>query len=411
MSESFETLLEKYANLIVHVGLNIQPGQRLIIRAPIEAAALVRAVVAYAYRAGSPYVEVFYGDEALILARYQYAPRDSFEEYPMWRIKGMEELMRGGAASLSVYAEDPDLLKDQDPELIRIVQTSAMKHSHTVKELITADKVAWSVVSMPVPAWAARVFPDLPAEEQMARLWQAIFETTRVNTPDPVAAWQEHIAELTARCDYLNNKRYTALTYRGPGTELRVGLPDAHVWQGGAAKLENGVSFAPNMPTEEIFTLPHKDRVDGVVSASLPLSYAGKLIKDFQLTFQDGKVVAHSAAQGQEVLGQILDTDAGSRRLGEVALVPASSPVAKSGLLFYNTLFDENAASHLALGQAYQTSLAGGDRLSPEEFARAGGNASMIHEDFMIGSAQMDVDGVNQDGNTEPLMRNGEWVF
>jgi aminopeptidase len=267
------------------------------------------------------------------------------------------------------------------------------------------------IITAPVDGWTEKVFPDLSLEDGKARFWDTIFDICRVKEPDPVAAWREHVDGLVARCDYLNRKQYTALEIAGPGTDLIVGLPGGHVWRGGSLTTQGGITHIPNLPTEEIFTLPHKDRVEGVVTATKPLSYGGTLIEGFSLSFCDGQVVEMEAEKGEESLQQLLETDEGVRRLAEVALVPHSSPISQSGLLFYNTLIDENASSHIALGRAFKFSIENGEGLSDAEFAALGGNNSLIHVDFMIGSGEMDVDGVTDGGAVEPVMRAGEWTF
>ncbi len=411
MITAFEETLEKYAEIIVRVGLNLQAGQRLLIQAPIESALLVRRVAALAYDQGVRLVDVHWGDDQLTLARFQHAPRDSFDEFPEWRAQAAEEVFKNGGAYLSLYAEDPDLLKDQDPALVSQAQKTTMQHMLPAVSRLMHNATNWLVVSMPIPSWAAKVFPGLPEAEQMEKLWQAIFRVCRLEQPDPVDAWKRHVVELGARSQYLTRKQYSALHITGPGTDLEVGLPSGHLWLGGQITSGNGIDFIPNVPTEEVFTMPHKDRVAGVVRASRPLSYAGRLIEDFQLTFQDGKVVDFQAAKGEQVLRQLLETDEGARRLGEVALVPYSSPISQSGILFYNTLFDENAASHLALGKAYSFTMQGGEEMPDEAFAEAGGNHSLVHVDFMSGTAETNVDGLLEDGTAEALMRQGEWAF
>ena len=244
----------------------------------------------------------------------------------------------------------------------------------------------------------------------MTALWSAIERLCRLDRPDPIAAWETHLAGLAARTDHLNAKRYTALRYSGPGTALTIGLPDGHVWVGGRSTSAAGVRFAPNLPTEEVFTMPHKDRVDGTVRSTKPLSYGGTLIEGFSLTFAEGRVVDVTAEKGEDVLRRLVKMDGGAARLGEVALVPHNSPVAQTGVLFYNTLFDENAASHVALGAAYKFTLRGGELMDDEEFERVGGNRSATHVDFMIGSPELDVDGVLAAGGSEPVMRRGDWV-
>jgi aminopeptidase len=411
MALSFEHMLAKYAELTVHVGLGIRPGQRLIIRAPIEAAPFVRLVSTCAYKAGCRYVDVQWFDDSIELIRYQHAPRDSFEEYPVYRTNGRLEYARNGDASLSVYAEDPDLLKDQDPELIATAMRTARKHGKPILELLQRNAYNWCVVSIPIPSWSSKVFPDIPPQEAEAKLWEAIYKVCRLDTPDPVASWKSHITELSARSHFLTNRQYHALKIKGPGTDLTIGLPTDHIWISGQDKDVNGTVFTPNLPTEETATTPHKDKVDGFVSATKPLSYAGSLIEGFSLTFERGVVTNFQAKKGERLLGTLLETDEGARRLGEVALVPNSSPISQLGILFYNVLFDENAACHLALGSAYRSALKQGVDMSNEEFFAAGGNDSQIHEDFMVGSNEIDIDGIYENGLHEAIMRQGEWAF
>lgn len=410
MSSQFEKKLEQYAELIVRVGLNLRAGQKLIVRAPVEGAPLVRLVAASAYRAGARLVDVLYSDEQVTLARHKYAPRDSFTEFPVYRTQALEEYAKNGDAMLSIVGEDPDLLKDQDPKLVGLALKTAMTHSMGYREIASKNHTNWLVVAIPIPSWAAKVYPDLTEDDRMLKLWEAVFKVTRVNHDDPVGLWQEHLRQLRARREYLNTKKYAALHYLAPGTDLTIGLPENHIWFGGDVRAANGIDFIPNMPTEEVFTMPHKDRVDGVVRATLPLSEGGLLIEDFSLTFKDGKVVDFSAKRGHEVLKSILDTDENARRLGEVALVPQSSPVAASKMMFYTTLYDENASCHLALGRAYPFTLEGGTVMTDQQFAAAGGNTSLVHVDFMIGSDDMDIDAITADGAIEPLFRKGEWV-
>ena len=403
-------VLEKYAELIVRIGLNLRAGQRLMINAPIETVDLVRVITAQAYQAGARLVDVLWVDDQLNLIRFQVAPRDSFEEISEWRIKAAEDHFRRGDAYLSLLAQNPDLLKGQDAKFIGIATQARMKASMPLSDLVSHNVANWLVVSLPVESWAVKVFPELTPADAVSRLGEEIVRIVRLDQPDPVAAWRQHLGQLQARRDFMNERRFSALHFLGPGTDLTVGLPGGHVWEGGDSMAANGIRFAPNMPTEEIFTLPHRERVNGFVKASLPLSYSGQMIEDFGMTFRDGAVVECHATQGQELLRQLIAVDDGASRLGEVALVPASSPVAKAGRLFYNTLFDENAASHLAVGRAYASTLQGGESMKEEEFFAAGGNQSMTHVDFMIGSAQMNVDGILPDGSSQALMRQGEWT-
>ena len=411
MTDNFEQNLQKYAELVIKVGINVQPDQQLILRAPVEAVPLARNLATEAYKAGAKYVHVFFTDEVMTRIRYEYAPRDSFEFFPQWFADAMTEMAKEGAGVLSVRATDPELLKDQDPELISITRKVAAQKMRTFAELLGKDFAPWTVISAAAPAWANKVFAHLPEEERVPALWDAIFHICRVDQPDPVAAWKTHTESLVRRSAYMNEKQYVSLKYSGPGTDLTVGLPENHVWMGGYGKLPNGTTFTANIPTEEIFTLPHKNRVDGVVKATLPLNLNGNLVEDFWFRFEAGKVVEVHAARGEEVMKKLLETDEGAVHLGEVALVPQSSPIAQTGILFYNTLYDENASCHLALGRAYRTSLAGGEHMSEEEFGAAGGNDSLIHVDFMIGAPEMDIDGVLADGSTEPVFRQGEWAF
>lgn len=409
-SPSFDELSQTYAELLVNVGVALQPGQKLLVRASIDAAPLVRRVVDVAYRLGSPYVEVLWTDDAVTRSRFMHGPEGSFEIIPQYRADAMNALAAEGAASLAILADDPDALAGTPPERFAAYQRAWRPAVRAYSDLAMADGIAWCVAAAAAPAWARKVFPDLPTEEAMTALWNAIFAATRVTEPDPVAAWREHNAGLAARKARLNERRYAALRFRGPGTDLRVGLADDHLWDGGASTRPGGVQFVANMPTEEVFTAPHRDRVDGVVRASLPLAYNGILIDDFSLEFKDGQVVKAVAGTGQAALDSILDTDDGARRLGEVALVPASSPIGRTGVLFLETLFDENAACHIALGRGYVNCVQGAQELSAEERVGKGLNDSLTHVDFMIGSADLDVDGELPDGTTEPVMRSGEWV-
>jgi aminopeptidase len=417
MSIDHERRLELYGELAVRVGINLRPGQRLLITGPLasggaslEAAPLVRQIAASAYRAGAPLVETLWGDEALLLLRFKHAPRESFGEFSAWVPRALVEHVEAGHAVMSIYANDPDQLKNEDPALIGQMQQAVSRSVRAFREHISRNQTNWTVVAAAGSGWAARVFPGLPPAQQLSCLWEAIGRLCRLDQPDPIAAWQTHLEALAARRDHLNAKRFDALRYTGPGTNLTIGLPERHAWVSGRSVSSAGIAFAPNIPTEEVFTMPHRDRVDGSLRSTKPLSYGGTLIEDFSLTFADGRVVDVQAKRGESVLRQLVATDPGAARLGEVALVPHDSPVAQSGLLFYNTLFDENAASHVALGSAYKFTLGGGETMSNEDFDGAGGNQSAVHVDFMIGSEALDVDGVSKDGAAEPLMRQGEWV-
>ena len=415
--EQHHELLQKYAKAIVKVGLNLRKGQRLIITnatsrgVPPAGRALVHEVTKAAYSAGAKYVEVIWGDEESHRIRLQNAPADSFDEYPKFHVNAVLDMIKNGDALLSIYANDPDALAGLDPERVAAMQKSHLQNYSPIGVEISRNAINWCVVASAAPAWAAKIFPDLKPEDAEEKLWEAIFQTTRADLPDPVAAWMGHIQNLTKRGKYMQAKKYSALHYKTHGTDLTLGLPQGHRWVSARMPAENGVDFIANMPTEEIFTLADRFRADGTVAATYPLSYGGSLIEDFSVTFENGQVVKVNAKKNEAILQKLVDTDEGSKRLGEIALVPASSPIAQRGHLFYNTLFDENASCHIAIGRAYRFTLTGGEELNDEEFIAAGGNVSLNHVDFMIGSPQMDIDGIKEDGTREPVMRQGEWAF
>jgi len=345
------------------------------------------------------------------LLRYRFAPQGSFDRASKWLYDGMAEAFKSGTARLAITGANPALLSQEDPEKVGRANRAYSKAYRPALEFITRHDINWTIVASATPAWAAAMFPNDSPDVALAKLWDAIFETSRINTDDPVATWKAHDAQLQQRAAYLNQKRYSALHYRGPGTDFRLGLADDHLWLGGGTTARNGRYCIANMPTEEVFSAPHKDRADGTVTASKPLSHQGTVIEGIQVRFEGGRIVEARATKGQEVLQKLIDTDEGARRLGEVALVPHSSPIARSGLLFFNTLFDENAASHIALGQAYSGCLRDGEKLTSEELAAKGANDSLIHVDWMIGSDKLDIDAVTVSGTVEPLMRQGEWVI
>ncbi|CAG0936846.1 aminopeptidase [Thermoflexales bacterium] len=411
MLPDFEALLQKYAELIIKVGLNLQPAQRLLVVAPLPSAPLVRQVATSAYQHGARLVEVFYVDEQLLLTRFQHAPRDSFDDEILWPWNVAFQYAQQGDAVLQLAGTDPDLLKGQDPAL---VQAYTLARSQALKPFsleVARNNLNWLIASYASASWAAKVFPDLPGDQCEDRLWQAIFDICRVTQPDPIAAWQQHLQQLAQWRTHLTQKQYAALHYTAPGTDLTIGLPSGHIWMGGDVRTPRGMAFVPNMPTEEVFTVPHKEKIHGTVKASKPLSHNGTLIENFSLTFDEGRVVDVKAESGEAVLRNLIATDEGAASLGEVALVPYSSPISLSGLLFFNTLFDENAACHIALGRGLRFCLQNGATLSEEELSAQGVNYSLIHVDFMIGSDQMNIDAITADGKREPLMRHGEWAF
>jgi len=407
---SFEQKLDQLARVAIEVGLGLKRGQELLMTAPLDAVPLARRITEQAYRAGASLVTTLYTDDETTLMRYRFAPDEAFDKAAGWLYDGMGAAFRSGAARLAIAGANPGLLSKEDPGKVGRANQAVSKAYRPALELITRHEINWTIIAGATPPWARAMFPDDAPEVGMQKLWDAIFSISRVLGDDPVAGWKAHDAGLHRRAAMMNEKRYAALQYRGPGTDFKLGLADDHVWMGGGTTAGNGLYCVPNMPTEEIFSMPHKDRADGTVTATKPLSYQGTMIEGIRVRFEGGRIVEAKATRGQEVLEKLISTDDGARRLGEVALVPASSPIAASGLLFYNTLFDENAASHIALGQAYTSCVKDGDKLAPAELAAKGANDSLIHVDWMIGSEKLDIDGITATGAVEPVMRGGEWV-
>ena len=407
---SLEQRLDRLAAIAVQIGLRLAPGQELVIGAPVEALPLVRRITQHAYKAGASLVTTLFNDEASKLLRFNNAPDESFDKSAGWLYAAMATALGSGAASLAIIGDDPALLAGQDPNKVARADRARSRASMPALQHIFNFDINWTLVSYATPAWAKAVFPNDTEEAAISKLWDAIFAASLVDTPDPIAAWQAHNEGLAARTRLLNEKRFVTLQFRGPGTDLHVGLGDDHEWVGGALVAKNGIVCNPNIPSEEVSTAPHKDRVSGIVRSTKPLSYQGTLIEGIAVRFASGRIVEATADKGQDLLRKVLDTDEGARRLGEVALVPESSPIAKSGLLFYNILYDENAASHIALGQAYSRCFVNGTSLGPAELDAKGANRSSIHVDWMIGSQKVDVDGIAADGTGTPVMRSGEWV-
>ena len=410
MTMNFEERLARYAELLVKVGVNLPQGGKLLVNAPLAAAPLVRLVARAAYRAGALDVRVNYFDEHLSLALYEEGSDDAVAYLPAWAAQEAQNMLEDGYARLAIRGDDPALLRDVNADRVALRSKLSGQAMRAVSEAVSGMAVNWTVAAMSTPAWARAVYPDLPEQEAVSRLWDDIFKVTRADRPDPVAAWQEHIAALARRSEYLNGKQYAAVHLKSElGTDLTVGLADGHIWQGGAEEAKNGIVGVPNLPTDEVFTMPHRERVDGWAVASKPLSVRGQVVQGIRVRFEAGRAVEVSAEQGEDTLKKLLDTDEGAARLGEIALVAASAPVAQTGTLFFNTLFDENAASHIALGRCYSTNVQHGE--NPEALKAAGGNDSLIHVDWMIGTPGTDVDGVTASGEREPLMRGGEWVI
>jgi aminopeptidase len=402
--------LDRLAEVAVRVGLRLKEGQDLLLTAPAAALPLVRRIAEHAYKAGVGIVVPILSDEELTLARYRFAHDASFDRAAGWLYEGMAKAFSENTARLAVVGDTPMLLSGQDPARVaRANKANSVAYQPALEKIVNFD-TNWNIIAYPGSSWARQVFPDDAEEVAIARLADAIFAASRVDGDDPVAAWDRHNAVLRERTEWLNGQRFSALHYSGPGTDLTVGLADGHEWEGGASVAKNGITCNANIPTEEVFTTPHSRRVSGHVVSSKPLSYQGTLIDGIAVRFEEGRIVEAKASHGEEVLAKVLDTDEGARRLGEVALVPHSSPISRSGLLFFNTLFDENAACHIALGQCYSKCFIDGARLTPQQIAAQGGNQSLIHIDWMIGSDKTDIDGVHADGRRVPVFRRGEWA-
>lgn len=408
--EAFEVLLEKYAELVIRVGVNIQPGQNLMLTAPLETVDFARLLVAKAYDAGAKYVHVDWEDEQVTRIRYEHAADDSLSYYPKWLADMAEQFGEEGGAILRIKVPDPELLQgipsSKVSTAVKAAAQAREKHSAQTRN----NRITWSLIKAPTKAWANKVFADLPEERRIPAMWEAVFQMNRVDRADPIAAWREHIDQLKEKQEQMNAKRYKKLHYRAPGTDLQVELPTGHLWLGGGDSNAAGAYFVANMPTEEIYSMPHRTGVNGTVASTMPLNLNGQLVEGLTLTFRDGKVVRYEATSGLEHIENLLGTDEGARHLGEIALVPHDSPISRMNRIFYNTGIDENASCHFALGSAYPVNLEGGARLSKEQLLAKGANVSLTHVDFMIGSAELDIDGELADGTIEPVFRKGNWA-
>ncbi len=417
MPSDWQALTSRYIELVLEVGLNLRRGQRLLVMGSflrgldLALAPFVRQLAQAAYTRGASFVDVIWGDPQLERLRLEHAPAESLLHYPGWPAAARLEYFKSGDAILAIHAHDPDMLAGIDPALAAAHINGIRAHLKPLMSYLSNNVTNWCVIGVPSAGWAARVLPDLPAAERESRLWELIFAACRVNEPDPVASWRSHVLELSNRAAYLTARQYGSLIYSGPGTHLTVGLPAGHIWNGGSMVAGNDIPFVANVPTEEIFTLPDRMAVDGQVTATRPFNYGGNTVDGMTLTFAGGKVTRFTALRGEGILRELLQTDEGSSRLGEAALVPNSSPVSRLGATFHNILFDENASCHLAFGDAYRFSLRDAASLTDEEFAARGGNHSHVHTDFMIGSSKLDIDATLPGGGTEPILRGGEWAF
>lgn len=404
--------IENYVELAIKVGINLQQGQTLVINSPVETADFTRKLVEFAYKTGAKEVVVNWGDELCGKYKYLYGAEEIFDIYPQWQAQEMIDYAKKGAAFLSVYATDPELLKDVDQNRIARYQKARSTALKEYYARVMNNCNQWCIVAVPTEGWAKKVYPELSQEGRMLKLWRDIFSIVRADREDPIEEWKKHLNSLKSAMEYLNKMQFRKLKYRNSlGTDLEIGLPEGHIWTAGGETSQDGVYFVANMPTEEIFTLPKKDEVNGIVYSSKPFSYGGNLIENFCLRFENGKVVEAKAEKGGEVLENLLNSDSGSRYLGEVALVPYDSPISNSNTIFYNTLFDENASCHLALGQAYPICLQNGGTMSEEELRTHGVNISMVHEDFMVGTSDLEIVGIDKEGNETTIMKDGNFVF
>ncbi len=408
-----KVLLDQYARLVVRTGVNLQKEQLLVINSPIECADFARRIAREAYDAGAHDVVISWSDEEFSHLRFDRAKKAVFTEFPEWRRLFYEDYAKQGAAFVTIAARNPEIFKDIEPEKLTLANQAAGAALLEYRARLMSNKNTWCVISVPTRDWAKKVFPELSVDAAMERLWQEIYATVRIGEAmDPVRAWEEHTAFLKKAADFMNDHAFQSLHYtNGLGTDLVIELPEGHIWAGGAEYSDTGIRFVANMPTEEVYTLPKRDGVHGTVVATKPLNFHGNLIENFRLVFKDGKVVDYKAEKGEQILKELLGTDEGSSYLGEVALVPFDSPISQSGLLFYNTLFDENASCHLALGKAYPTCIKGGENMESVELLQHGVNDSLLHEDFMVGSRDLSIVGTTRDGKEIPVFRQGNFAF
>ncbi|MDD3383341.1 MAG: aminopeptidase [Bacilli bacterium] len=411
----FKELLNKYAKLIVNVGVNIQKGQMLVVNGSVTSMDLAREIALEAYKAGASKVQVKYNDD--ILARYAllYQADETLKEVPEWFIDERLYAIEKGAAMVSITSPNPKAMEGVNPEKMKISQQAVQAHPkfQDIMAYTMGNRGQWCVVAMPSDEWAKKVFPSLPIKEAYERLWLAILKASRVSEDNnPVTAWEEHNGNISRRSKIMNEHNFKSLHYKNSlGTDLDIELVNNHIWAGGSEHTTKGIIFNPNIPTEEVFTMPLKTGVNGKVFSTKPLFYNGKLIEDFWFEFKNGKVIDFGAKKEYETLKTLVENDPGSSYLGEVALVQYDSPISNSGILFYNTLFDENASCHLALGNAYPMNVKGGISMSRDQLKEAGANSSFTHVDFMIGNKDLDIVGTKHDGSKVQIFKNGNFVF
>lgn len=404
--------IEKYAQLLVRVGINIQPQQTLVISSPIETADFTRLLSVKAYEAGAREVVIRWIDEKATRIRYDMADDSVFDEAPAWMTSFFNDYAGIDAAFLSISASDPEIMKGVDPKRISRANKASSIALASYRARMMSNQNVWCVASIPTLAWAKKVFPDHEDSRAMEALWDAIYKAVRVDQEDPVAAWQVHQKDLNRRLEFLNTAKFKALRYKNSiGTDCLIPLVDNHIWYGGGDAAPQGHIFFANMPTEEVFTMPDRLGAQGRIHSSIPLNYNGNLIEDFWFEFKEGLVVDFGASKGQEVLKELLDTDEGAKRLGEVALVPYDSPISNQKILFFNTLYDENASCHFALGKAYPVNVAGGTKMTVDALKAAGANDSLTHVDFMVGTADLEIVGIKADDTEVPVFKAGNFAI
>lgn len=402
--------IDKFAKLAIKTGINIQKGETLLIRADVEASAFARRCVKEAYKAGAKHVYVEYSDEVIFRETYLSAPDEAFDEYPEWQSYKYTEIAKEGGSFLNIVSANPDLLKGVDTDRISRFQKIAGKYLKEWRSYTLTDKVKWSIVAVPSEAWASRLHPDLELNDAIEKLWNEILDCSRVSE-NPVEDWKSHVSNIRNKMDILNKLDLDRLIYKSSKTNLEIGLPQGHIWQGGSAFDPNNIEFCPNIPTEEVYGMPHKNRVNGIVHSTKPLIFAGNTIDNFWIEFKDGQIIDYKAEKGHESLKLLIETDEGSLRLGEMALVPFDSPISNSNIVFYSTLFDENASCHLAIGAAYSSNIENGDSLNENEMDKVGMNSSITHVDFMIGDSDLNIMGIDKSGKSHEIFKNGNWAF
>ncbi|MDW8758457.1 aminopeptidase [Streptococcus suis] len=409
---NFKENLAKYAKLLVSTGINVQPGHTVQLTIGVEQAELARLIVKEAYAHGAKEVLVNWLDDVIARERLVNVDVELLEQVHPQRITEMNYLLERKASRLVVLSEDPGAYDGVDPEKLSRNARALSQALQPMRQATQANKVSWTLGAASGLEWAKKVFPNAASDEEAVDLlWDQIFKTCRIYEEDPIKAWEEHEARLVAKAKVLNDEQFVKLHYTAPGTDLVLGMPKNHLWEAAGSINAQGEHFIANMPTEEVFTAPDYRVADGYVTSTKPLSYNGNIIEGIKVTFKDGEIVDVTAEKGDEVMKKLVFDNAGARGLGEVALVPDKSPISQSGVTFFNTLFDENASNHLAIGQAYAFSIEGGTEMSQEELKEAGLNRSDVHVDFMIGSNKMNIDGIREDGTRVPIFRDGEWAI